>query len=155
MMSLWVGDSATRRFRFPAFFGGQREPPCCRRAIGCAGVVGGCISGISETMFYLRLLCVSFLFLKVNDDAPWKRSFQFRPSAIAVFGAYGDGATAILQQLAQKHSKHTCMTVGACKLLAFKFLSVALQTVNARMLRSRKALVAPLSLLPQPPGAAS
>jgi hypothetical protein len=41
--------------------------------------------------------------------------------------------------------------VGACKRLAFQSLSVALQTVNARMLRSRKALVAPLSLLPQLP----
>jgi hypothetical protein len=33
--------------------------------------------------------------LSVNDDAPWERSFQFRPFAVDVFGAYGDGATAI------------------------------------------------------------
>jgi hypothetical protein len=34
------------------------------------------------------------------------------------------------------------MTVGACKRLAFQSPSVALQTANARMLRSRNALVA-------------
>jgi hypothetical protein len=93
--------------------------------------------------------------LRMNDEAPWERSFQFRPFAVDVFGAYGDGATAILQQLARKRSEHTSMTVGVCKWLAFQSLSVALQTANARMLRSRKALVAPLSLLPQLPGAAS
>jgi hypothetical protein len=59
-----------------------------------------------------------------------------------------------VQQLARKRSEHTSMTVGACKRLAFQSLSVALQTANARMLRSTKALVAPLSLLPLP-GAAS
>jgi hypothetical protein len=79
---------------------------------------------------------------------------QFRPFAVDVFRAFGDGATAILQQLARKRSEHTSMTVGACKRLAFQSLSVALQTANARMLRSRKAIVAPLSL-PQLPGAAS
>jgi hypothetical protein len=92
--------------------------------------------------------------LRMNGDAPWERSFQFRPFAVDVFGAYGDGATAILQQLARKRSEHTSMTVGACKRLAFQSLNAALQTANARMLRSRKALVAPLSL-PQLPGAAS
>jgi hypothetical protein len=64
--------------------------------------------------------------LKTNDDAPWERSFQFRPVAVDVFGVYGDGATAILQQLPLKRSEHTTMTVGACKRLAFQSLSVAL-----------------------------
>jgi hypothetical protein len=86
--------------------------------------------------------------LRMNVDAPWERSFQFRPFAVDVFGAYGDGATAILQQLARRRSEHTSMTVGACKRLAFQSLSVTLQTANARMLRSRKALVAPLSFPP-------
>jgi hypothetical protein len=90
-----------------------------------------------------------------EQDASWERSFQFRPFAVDVFGACGDGATAILQQLARKRSEHTSMTVGACKRLAFQSLSVALQTANARMLRSRKAFVSPLSLLPKIPGAAS
>jgi hypothetical protein len=27
--------------------------------------------------------------LRMNDDAPWERSFQFRPFAVDVFGAYG------------------------------------------------------------------
>jgi hypothetical protein len=92
--------------------------------------------------------------LRMNDDAPWERSFQFRPFAVYVFGAYGDGVTAILHQLARKRSEHASMTVGACKRLAFQSLSVALQTANARMLRPRKGLVAPL-FLPQLPGAAS
>jgi hypothetical protein len=91
----------------------------------------------------------------MNDDAPWERSFQFCPFAIDVFDADGDGATAILQQLARKRSEHTSMTMGACKRLSFQSLSVALQTANARMLPSRKALVAPLSLPPQLPGAAN
>jgi hypothetical protein len=91
----------------------------------------------------------------MNDDALWERSFQFRPFAVDVFGAYGDGATAILHQLARKRSEHNSMTVGACKRLAFQSLSVALQIANARMLRSKKALVAHLSLLPQLTGAAS
>jgi hypothetical protein len=43
--------------------------------------------------------------LRMNDDAPWERSSQFRPFAVDVFGAYGDGATAILQQLARKRSE--------------------------------------------------
>jgi hypothetical protein len=81
-------------------------------------------------------------FLRTNDDEPWERSFQFRPFAVDVFGAYGDGAIAILQRLARKRSEHTSMTAGACKRLAFQSLSVALQTANARMLRSRKAFVA-------------
>jgi hypothetical protein len=91
--------------------------------------------------------------LTMNDDEPWKRSFQFRPFAVDVVGACGDGATAILQQLARKRSEHTSMTVGAGKRLAFQSLSVALQTANAWMLRSMKAFVAPLSLLPELPGA--
>jgi hypothetical protein len=37
------------------------------------------------------------------------------------------------------------MTVCACKRLAFQSLSVALQTANAWMLRSRKALDSPRS----------
>jgi hypothetical protein len=74
----------------------------------------------------------------MNDDARWERSFQFRLFAIDVFGAYGADATAILQQLARKRSEHTSMTVGACNRLAFPSLSVALQTANAPMLRSRK-----------------
>jgi hypothetical protein len=49
---------------------------------------------------------------------PWKRSFQFRPFAVDVFGAYGGGATVILQQLARKRSEHTSMAAGACKRLA-------------------------------------
>jgi hypothetical protein len=93
--------------------------------------------------------------LRMNDDAPWERSFQFRPFAVGVFGAYGDGATVILQQLARKRSEHTTMTMGARKRLAFQSLSVALQTANAQMLRSRKALAAHISLLPQLQGAAS
>jgi hypothetical protein len=59
---------------------------------------------------------------RMNDDAPWERSFQFRPFAVDVFGAYGDGATAILQRLARKRSERTSMTVGACKRLAFQSL---------------------------------
>jgi hypothetical protein len=88
--------------------------------------------------------------LRMNDDAPWERGFQFHPFGVDVFGAYG-----ILQQLARKRSEHTSMTVGACKRLAFQSVSVALQTANSRMLRSRKALVSSLSLLPQLPGSAS
>jgi hypothetical protein len=93
--------------------------------------------------------------LRMNDDAPWERSFQFRPFAVDVFGAYGDGATAILQQLARKRSEHTSMTKVVCKRLAFQSLSVALQIASARMLRSKKDIVAPLPLLPQLPGAAN
>jgi hypothetical protein len=92
---------------------------------------------------------------RMNDDAPWKRCFQFRPFGVDVVGAYEGGATAILQQLAPKRSEHTSITVGACKRLAFQSRSVALQTANSRMLRSRKALVSPLSLLPQLPGSES
>jgi hypothetical protein len=84
----------------------------------------------------------------MNDDAPWERRFQLHPFGIDVFGAYGGGATVILQQLARKRSEHASMTVGACKRLAFQSLSVALQTANSRMLQSKKALVSPLSLLP-------
>jgi hypothetical protein len=58
--------------------------------------------------------------LRMNYDAPWEGSFQFRPFAVDVFGAYGDGATAILQKLARKPSEYTSMTVGACKRLAFQ-----------------------------------
>jgi hypothetical protein len=76
--------------------------------------------------------------LRMNDDAPWERSFQYRPFGVDAFGAYVGGATAILQQLARKRIEHTCMTLGACKRLAFQTLSVALQTANSRMLRSRK-----------------
>jgi hypothetical protein len=79
--------------------------------------------------------------LRLNDDSPWERSFQFHPFAVGVFGSYGECATAILQQLARKRSEHTSITVGACKRLAVQSLSVALQTANARMLRSRKAFV--------------
>jgi Ni2+-binding GTPase involved in maturation of urease and hydrogenase len=49
----------------------------------------------------------------MDVDAPWERSFQFRPFAVGVFGAYGAGATAIPQQIARKLSEHTSMTVGA------------------------------------------
>jgi hypothetical protein len=93
--------------------------------------------------------------LRMNDDAPWKRCFHFCPFGADVFSAYGGGATAILQQFAQKRSEHTCMTVGACKRLDFQSLSVALRTAYSRILRSRKALVSPLSLLPQLPGSGS
>jgi hypothetical protein len=92
--------------------------------------------------------------LRMNEDAPWERRFQFRPFAVDVFGVYGEGATAILRQLARKRSEHTSMTEGTRKRLTFQSLRVALQTANARMLRSRRALVAPPSLLPQLPGAA-
>jgi hypothetical protein len=91
----------------------------------------------------------------MHDGEPWECSFLFCPFAVDVFGAYGDGATAVLRHLARKRSEHTSMTVGAWKRLAFPSLSVALQTANAPMLRSRKALVAPLSILPQLPGTAS
>jgi hypothetical protein len=64
---------------------------------------------------------------------PWERSFPFRPFGVDVFGAYGGGATAVLQQLARKRSENTSMTVGAR--LGFQSLSVALQTANTRMLR--------------------
>jgi hypothetical protein len=93
--------------------------------------------------------------LWMNDDAPWKRSFQFHPFAVDVFGPYGAGATTILQQLARKRSEHNSMTMGACKRLAFQTLSVALQTATARMLRSKKASISPRSLLAQLPGSAS
>jgi hypothetical protein len=100
--------------------------------------------------------------LRMNDDAPWECSFQFRPFAVDVFSVYRDCATAILQQLARKRREHTSMTVGLRKRLAFQSLSVALrsanaqvQTANARMLRSRKELFSLLSVLPQLPGAAS
>jgi hypothetical protein len=63
---------------------------------------------------------------------PWERSFQFRPFGVDV-GAYGGGATAILQQLARKRSEKTSMAVGAR--LAFQALSVAQQTAISRMLR--------------------
>jgi hypothetical protein len=76
----------------------------------------------------------------MNDDALWERSFQFRPFGVDVFGAYGGGATAIRQQLARKRGEHTSMTVGACKRLAFQSLSVALQTENSQMLRSRESI---------------
>jgi hypothetical protein len=92
---------------------------------------------------------------RMNDEALWKRSFQFRPFGVDVFGAYGGGATAILHQLARKHSEHTSMAVGACKRLPFQSLSVVLQTPISWMLRSRKTLVLPFSLLPQLPGSAS
>jgi Ni2+-binding GTPase involved in maturation of urease and hydrogenase len=91
----------------------------------------------------------------MNEVAHWKTFSSSALFAVGVFGAYGDGATAILQQLVRKRSEHTSTTVGACKRLAFQSLSVAMQTANARMLRSRKALDSPLSLLPQRPGAAS
>jgi hypothetical protein len=92
--------------------------------------------------------------LRMNHDAPWEPSFQFRPFGVDVFGDNGGGATAILQQLARKRNEHTSVTVGACKRLAFQSLSVALQTENSRKLRSRKALFSPLSILPQLPGSA-
>jgi hypothetical protein len=75
--------------------------------------------------------------LRMNDDAQWERNFLFRPFGVDVFGAYGGGATAILQQLARKRSEHTSMIVGARKRLAFQSLGDALQTANSRMLRSR------------------
>jgi hypothetical protein len=87
--------------------------------------------------------------LSMNDVAPWERILQVRPFAVDVFGAQGVGATAIHQHRARKGSEHTSMIVGPSKRLAFQSLSVTMQTVNARMLRSRKALVYPLSLLPQ------
>jgi hypothetical protein len=86
--------------------------------------------------------------LKMNDDAPRERSFQFNPFAVLVVGASGVGTTATLQQLARKHSEHTFMTVGTCKRLAFQSLSVALRTANARMLRSRKKLYSSLPSIP-------
>jgi hypothetical protein len=89
------------------------------------------------------------------QGAPWGRSFQFRPFAVEVFGAYGTGAAAILQQLARKRSEHVSMTVGACKRLAIQSFGVALQAANARMLRSRKSFVSRLYLLPQLPGSVS
>jgi hypothetical protein len=93
--------------------------------------------------------------LRMNNVAPWERNFQFRPFAVDVFGVYEDGAAAILQQVARRRSMHTSMTVCACKWLPCQSLSVALQTAKARILRSKKALVAPLSLLPLLPGVAS
>jgi hypothetical protein len=45
--------------------------------------------------------------LRMHDDAPWERSFQFRPFAVDVVGAYGGVTTSILQQLARKRSEHT------------------------------------------------
>jgi hypothetical protein len=112
-------------------------------------------SEIRKTSAFLNREADTQELLRMNDDAPWEHSFQFRPFAVDVFDAYGDGATSILQQLARKRSELTSTTVGACKRLAFQSLSVALQTANARMLRPRKGLVSPLSLLPQIPGAAS
>jgi hypothetical protein len=73
------------------------------------------------------------------NGAPWTRRFQFPPFAADVFGAYGAGATAILQQLPRKHSEHTSMTAGECKRLAFQSVSVALQSTNAGMIRFRRA----------------
>jgi hypothetical protein len=35
--------------------------------------------------------------LRMNDDAPWERIFQFCPFAVDVFGVYGAGVTVILQ----------------------------------------------------------
>jgi hypothetical protein len=34
--------------------------------------------------------------LRMNDNTSWERSFQFHPFVVDVFGAYGDGASAIL-----------------------------------------------------------
>jgi hypothetical protein len=68
--------------------------------------------------------------LRMNDDPPWERIFQFRTFGVDVFGAYGGGATAIIQQLARKRNEHTSLTVGACKRLAFQSFSVALQTAK-------------------------
>jgi hypothetical protein len=82
--------------------------------------------------------------LRTNDDSPWERIFQFRPFGVDVFGAYGGGATAILQQLTRNRSGQTSLTVGACGRLAFQSLRVALQTANSRMLRSRKVLASRL-----------
>jgi hypothetical protein len=53
--------------------------------------------------------------LRMNDDTPWERSFQFRPFAFDLFGAYGMATTDILQQLARKRSEHTSMTASARK----------------------------------------
>jgi hypothetical protein len=91
----------------------------------------------------------------MNDDGPRERRVQPRTFAVDVFGANVVGVTAKFQQLARKRSEHTSKTVGACKRLAFQSLSVALQTANARMLRSRKALVSSPSLVPQLSGPAS
>jgi hypothetical protein len=75
--------------------------------------------------------------LRMNDDAPWERSFQFRPSLLTsrCLRRWRD---CHYQHLARKRSEHTSMTADTCKRLAFQSLSVALQTANARMLRSRK-----------------
>jgi hypothetical protein len=103
----------------------------------------------SKTSAFLNRAADIQELLRMNDDAPWERIFHFRPSAVDVFGAYGAGATAILQQLARKRSEHTSMTMRARKRLAYQSLDVTLQTANARMLRTRKALASRLSLLPQ------
>jgi hypothetical protein len=59
------------------------------------------------------------------------------------------------KQLARKRSEYTCTTVGARKRLAFQSLNVALQTANARVLRSRQALFSPIFLPPRLPGSVS
>jgi hypothetical protein len=69
---------------------------------------------------------------RMNDDAPWERIFEFRTFAVDVFGTYGAGTSAILQQLARKSGDHTSMAVRTFKRLSFKPLSVAPQTANAR-----------------------
>jgi hypothetical protein len=81
--------------------------------------------------------------LRMNDGAPWERSFQFGPFAVDVFGSYGDGATAILQQLTRKSSEHNSMTVDACKLLAFQS-SMSLRRSRTRGRCDRRTLQSPV-----------
>jgi hypothetical protein len=90
--------------------------------------------------------------LRINYDAPWERSFQLRPFVITVLAAFGVGAAANIHQLAPKRGEHYFITVDVCKRLDFQSPSVTQQSKNARMLRSTKALVTPLALLPQQPG---
>jgi hypothetical protein len=93
--------------------------------------------------------------LRTNDDSPWERIFQFRPFGVDVFGAYGGGATAILQQLTRNRSGQTSLTVGACGRLAFQSLRVALDREFEDVAIEESFSLSPLSLLPQLPGSES
>jgi hypothetical protein len=99
------------------------------------------IAGRRKTSAFLNREAGIQELLWINGDDPWKRSFQFRPFAVDIVGADGVWVIAILQQLVRKRSEHASESVDKCKRLAFQSLSVTLQTANARMLRSRGALV--------------
>ena len=77
---------------------------------------------------------------RVRSERPWRRSFQFCPFGVDVFGSLGPSALTAIDHFAKLRAARYCHSTGASRRRILQRISVSLHSENAKMLQCRRPM---------------